>query len=147
MDAFIEENMEMAETEYRRLESTLDEMGLDYQTEMALIKDKIAEAGERLCSNLNWSQKPSRVSLETSYTAPKLGISGARIDLVCNEHPVEVKAGNACTTSPFHVLQLTWYSLILEHHFGIDVDMSKSSSSERYPKSLFKSAMKFGLGQ
>ena len=125
-DEYLKRGMDLAVAEYSRLKSAFGEVGSGYCEEMASIRRKIAEVWESWMgsSNLSIGARGSKQS-EVYYSAPEIGISGARIDLVENGHPVEVKAGNATGINQFHVLQLAWYTMVLEFCLGIDVDLAE----------------------
>jgi CRISPR/Cas system-associated exonuclease Cas4 (RecB family) len=118
--SFLQAGLELAEAEYDRLQFAFGWVGFGRSEEMALIHRKIVEAGLKWLSSLTGEHR--RRQTEVSFAAARIGIRGARIDLVEDGHPVEVKAGKASVVNEFHILQLAWYALVLEFCLGIDVD-------------------------
>jgi len=116
------------------------EMGLSWSQELQRLDRLLLEA------SLVWAEKLLRVAdatgleafelarfliprrrAEVFYEASEIGVSGARVDVVEDGFPVEVKAGRAPVTGicEAHVLQLVWYSLVMEYAEGRDVDVAE----------------------
>lgn len=122
--SFIQYGLEVAEAEYSRLTSLLGMVGAGHDEEISLIKNKIVEAGKRFFASCRLDEDKKR-QIEVFFSAPRIGISGARIDVLDGNYLVEVKAGKALAVNPFHLLQVAWYALIIESSLGIDVDSAE----------------------
>jgi len=119
---YLENGLAIARMEHHCLENAFTRVALERDREIALIESKIRQAA-LMCYRDSSRMKGlgSRLA-EVSYAAPEIGIRGARIDIVEQDHPLDVKAGNAANLRASHILQLAWYVMVLEHSHWVDVD-------------------------
>lgn len=65
---------------------------------------------------------------EVMFSAPALGVSGGKVDVVENGIPLEIKTGRAPEQGipSDHALQLVWYALLIEYSTGGRVDYAQA---------------------
>jgi CRISPR/Cas system-associated exonuclease Cas4 (RecB family) len=124
----------------RRFLNELQSVGADFETEWRILERHLREAYQAwlnrlrnfaLTSNLEGVELakafvPMR-KFEVSLSAPVLGFSAGRIDVIEDGLPVEIKSGVPPKDSlpPAHVLQMTYYALLLEYCTGRDVNFGE----------------------
>jgi CRISPR/Cas system-associated exonuclease Cas4 (RecB family) len=115
-------------------------VGADFEAEWRLLERHLREAHQAwlnrlrnfaLTSNLEGVELakafvPMR-KFEVSLSAPALGFSAGRIDVIEDGLPVEIKTGVPPKDGlpPAHVLQMAYYALLLEYCTGRDVDFGE----------------------
>jgi CRISPR/Cas system-associated exonuclease Cas4 (RecB family) len=120
----------------RRFVNEFQSVGADFEAEWRLLERHLREAHQAwlnrlrnfaLTSNLEGVELakafvPMR-KFEVPLSAPALGFSGGRIDVIEDGLPVEIKRGASPKDGlpPTHVLQMAYYALLLEYCTGKDV--------------------------
>lgn len=122
-----------------RFTTEFESVGADYGVEWNLLDNHLREAYMLCLRHLSFTLShhlegielarafvPFR-EFEISLSAPVLGFSGGRIDVLEDGVPVEIKTGNPPVRGklPYHELQLACYALPLEYRTGVDVDFGE----------------------
>lgn len=121
----------------RSFRAEFQSVGADYEVEWSLLKKHLLGAYMILLKRLkSFAVKndlegfelarafvPFR-EFEVFLSAPSLGFSGGKIDVLEDGIPVEIKTEEPPKTGilPHHELQLVYYALLLEYCTGIDVE-------------------------
>ncbi|MFQ6094949.1 MAG: CRISPR-associated protein Cas4 [Candidatus Bathyarchaeia archaeon] len=138
---YFDESIRTLEGMRREFDPMLDSVGLSWSQELSEIKPLLRE------NSLRWATKlhdfatvnglegvclakrfvPYR-RFDLFFSAPEIGISGARVDVMERNSPVEIKTGRVPYSGVFevHALQLVWYGLAIEYATGIDVSFGEA---------------------
>ncbi|MEM2094908.1 MAG: Dna2/Cas4 domain-containing protein [Candidatus Bathyarchaeia archaeon] len=123
-----------------RFRAEFQSVGADYEVEWELLERSLRGAYAAWISRLRSFASATKLEgaelakafvpsrkFEVFISAPTLGFSGGKIDVLEDGIPIEIKTGDPPKEglSLYHALQVTYYALMLEYRTGRDVDFGE----------------------